>query len=355
MNTSDTQRARRTPTLAGTIVGLLVVSLGLGSCSTTESPARAQGSSTVAITPIVPATAEAATTAAAQTSSDAPATSTQATAAPATTTPTTSTPTTAAITTTEAPTTTLAPETTTTLAAETTTTLPPETTTTLAPNEELVGAFPTPIPAVGRRSGAETQVVQLRLLQLGFWLSGADGEFGLTTRQAVMAFQKYIGLPATSEVDEATAAYLTNLAIRGHGRSDAGTLVEIDKARQLLFVVVDGKTQWIYNTSTATGETYEEEDKNTPGEIIKGVSITPDGLWKVNRERPDGWWPGDLGEIYRPKYFRGGVAVHGSNSIPNYPASHGCVRLSVPAMNFIWDWNLMPMGITVWVHDKLPG
>jgi lipoprotein-anchoring transpeptidase ErfK/SrfK len=42
--------------------------------------------------------------------------------------------------------------------------------------------------------------------------------------------------------------------------------------------------------------------------------------------------------------------VHGSNSIPNYPASHGCVRVSVPAMDFIWEQNLMPMRITVWVH-----
>ena len=70
----------------------------------------------------------------------------------------------------------------------------------------------------------------------------------------------------------------------------------------------------------------------------------------MNRERPEGWWEGDLGEIYRPKYFKGGIAVHGSSSIPNYPASHGCVRVSVPAMDFIWEQNLMPMRITVWVH-----
>jgi lipoprotein-anchoring transpeptidase ErfK/SrfK len=123
-----------------------------------------------------------------------------------------------------------------------------------------------------------------------------------------------------------------------------------DKQRQLLFVVQGGKTVWTLNTSTGNGLPYEEEDKNTPGEKQTGVAITPDGLWKVNRERPEGWWEGDLGEIYRPKYFRGGIAVHGSNSIPNYPASHGCVRVSVPAMDFIWDQNLMPMRITVWVH-----
>ena len=84
------------------------------------------------------------------------------------------------------------------------------------------------------------------------------------------------------------------------------------------------------------------------------MAITPDGLHKVNRERPEGWWEGDLGQIYRPKYFVGGVAVHGSNSIPNYPASHGCVRVSVPAMDYIWEAGLMPMNIPVWVHGTPP-
>ena len=193
--------------------------------------------------------------------------------------------------------------------------------------------------------------MQLRLLQLGFWNDGADGNYGNTTQQAVMAFQKYLGLATTGQVNADTAAWLTALDTKAHGLTDTGTLIEVDKGKQLLFVVVDGKTQWALNTSTATGNPYHEPDKNTPGQFQDGVSITPDGLWKVNRERPEGWWDGDLGRIYRPKYFHGGVAVHGSNSIPDYPASHGCVRLSVQAMDWIWDNNIMPMGVTVWVHE----
>jgi peptidoglycan hydrolase-like protein with peptidoglycan-binding domain len=263
--------------------------------------------------------------------------------------PTTAAPTTTTMepTTTEAPTTTVEP---TTTEATTTTTTEPAPTTTLAPNVEVVGPAAVQLEAVGTRDGAATALVQERLTQLGFWNSASDGKYGLTTKQAVMAFQKYIGLPASGSVDAATADYMTQFNERAHGTADTGNLVEVDKDKQLLFVVQNGMTVLVLNTSTATGQPYSEEDKNTPGEILTGVSITPNGLWKVNRERPEGWWEGDLGQIYRPKYFRGGVAVHGSNSIPNYPASHGCVRVSVPAMDMIWDLDLMPKGTVVWVH-----
>jgi len=250
--------------------------------------------------------------------------------------------------TTEAPTTTAAPTTTTTTTTLPTATLPP------GPwNIEPIEPIE-PLPAVGTSSGEATRRVQQRLQDLNFWVGAIDGQYGLTTTQAVMAFQKYAGLPATGSVDEATAAALSSATEQARATADAGTLVEVDKTKQLLFFVVDGKTQWIFNTSTANGQPYEEEDQNTPGEIQRGVAITPNGLHHVNRERPEGWWEGDLGKIYRPKYFVGGVAVHGSNHVPNYPASHGCVRVSVPAMDFIWEAGLMPMRMPVWVHGEFP-
>ena len=247
-----------------------------------------------------------------------------------------------------APVTTLA-----TTAAPTTarpTTLAP--TTTLAPSPAIVwvGASGTPFVAVGGNSGSDTARIQQRLIDLGFWLSGVDGDYGLTTSQAVMAFQKYLGLEASGRVNQATADALTSVEWRAHALADAGTLVEIDKDKQLLFVVQNGRTVWIFNTSTGNGEAYEEQDQNTPGEVQTGVSITRNGLHAVYRERAEGWWEGDLGKIYRPKYFSGGQAVHGSNNVPAYPASHGCVRVSIQAMDFIWEVNLMPIDTPVWVH-----
>ncbi len=278
--------------------------------------------------------------AAAPTSSSVTTTVAAATLPPASTVPATTAPPATAAPTTAAPTTTAA--------------LPPVTTLPPGPRNIEPIAPVDPLSAVGSASGGETARIQQRLVDLNFWTGAVDGSYGLTTKQAVMAFQKYSGLTTSGSVDQATADALTAATEQARATADAGTLVEVDKTKQLLFFVVDGRTQWIFNTSTASGKAYEEEDQNTPGEIVKGVADTPNGLHKVNRERPVGWWEGDLGRIYRPKYFVGGVAVHGSNSVPNYPASHGCVRVSTQAMDYIWETGMMPMGIPVWVHGNPP-
>ncbi|HNJ96837.1 MAG TPA: L,D-transpeptidase family protein [Ilumatobacteraceae bacterium] len=238
--------------------------------------------------------------------------------------------------------------TTTTVAESTTTAVIVPTTLALTVESAPVGAGIVP---VGKHSGPDTAVVQRRLTELGFWVGDADGKYGFATTQAVMAFQKYAGLSASGKVDDATAFWLQAYQEKAHGTAPYGTMVEVDKKRQLLFIIVDGRTVWTFNTSTGSGKPYTAVNHNDPSQIESGDAVTPNGLWKVERERPDGWWEGDLGRIYRPKYFRGGVAIHGMTKVPNYPASHGCVRVSVPAMDFIWASGLVPVGTPVWVHE----
>jgi hypothetical protein len=80
------------------------------------------------------------------------------------------------------------------------------TTTTTTTVVETVSTPVEPIAAVGTSGGAETTRAQLRLLELGFWLQDANGDYGLTTRQAVMAFQKYHGLTTDGVLGDETAA-----------------------------------------------------------------------------------------------------------------------------------------------------
>ena len=211
----------------------------------------------------------------------------------------------------------------------------------------------TGISASGQRSGQSAQASQLKLLELGFWLADPNGKFDDTTTQAVMAFQKYFQLRPTGSINAATAFLLERMMIPAVATTKEGTLAEVDKSRQLLFLVQDGITTYVMNASTGDDRAYEEPDGNTPGVMIKGTAVTPVGSFKIDRERPDGWWIGDLGQIYRPKYFIGGVAIHGSMSVPAYPASHGCVRVTVKAMDFIWDNEILPRGTQVLVYGEI--
>ena len=76
---------------------------------------------------------------------------------------------------------------------------------------------------------------------------------------------------------------------------------------------------------------------------------TPPGDFTIRREI-DGVRHADLGDMYRPKYFNGGIALHGSSSIPAYAASHGCARLSNGAVDMIWGDGLAPIGTPVRVY-----
>ena len=180
-----------------------------------------------------------------------------------------------------------------------------------------------------------------------FWLGTPDGKYGFLTSQAVMAFQKYVGLPRTGVADEATIGALAS-ASPAQAVTTAGEIVEVDLARQLLFIVQGGQTIAALNSSTGSRVPYRETLPD--GRVATGDAITYTGRFKVYREISDGWRISDLGRLWRPKYFDGGIAVHGSNSIPGYPASHGCVRVSIAAMDWIWAANLMPIGRSVWVY-----
>lgn len=203
-----------------------------------------------------------------------------------------------------------------------TTTSPPTTTTTT-----------TAAPDGLRRDdeGDGVLALQRRLDELGYWLGEPDGVFGETTFHAVVALQKVAGLARDGIVGPATSAALAE-GVTPAVRSSSGRIVEIDLATQVLVIVDDGRVLEVFDTSTGS----------VPGS-------TPVGHWTVTREI-DGLRQAPLGLLYRPKYFEGGVAVHGYTSVPAYPASHGCVRVTYPAMDAIWARDLMPIGTPVWVY-----
>ena len=150
--------------------------------------------------------------------------------------------------------------------------------------------------------GPSVLALERRLVQLHYALRGADGVYGQDTYEAVLAFQKVNGLPRTGRVESWLWRRLARAGIPRAQRG--GDYIEVDKTRQVLLVVDDGRVTKVVHVSTgATGN-------------------TPLGSWQVYRKVP-GWdWV-----LWYPLYFKGGFAIHGYPSVPAYPASHGCVRI----------------------------
>jgi len=222
------------------------------------------------------------------------------------------------------------------------------TTTTLAPNTTTTTVAPTttttaPPPLVLRQGakGPLVALVQHRLTEMGFRPGPVDGEYSNATFAAVMAFQKYEGLGADGHAGPITLAALGKPLSGAGPRNGSSKHIEVDVARQILFAVGGNGSLQIINVSTGSGRTY-----NSPGGGT-AVADTPRGDFKIQR-RIDGIRIAPLGKMYRPMYFRGGFAIHGSSNVPGYPASHGCVRTTNPDQDFVFD--TLPNGTQVEIY-----
>jgi peptidoglycan hydrolase-like protein with peptidoglycan-binding domain len=183
--------------------------------------------------------------------------------------------------------------------------------------------------------------LQQRLSSLGYWLGPASGTFGDSTEQAVYALQKAAGLTRDGIAGPSTLAALAS-GILPRPRSTSGTVIEVDLEDDLLMFVTDGHVTAVLNTSTGGGYTYTVDG-------VTSVARTPTGEFQIYRQ-VDGLVTDSLGQLWRPKYFDGGFAIHGDSSVPPYPVSHGCVRVSNEAIDWIWSNNLAPLGTPVWVY-----
>jgi lipoprotein-anchoring transpeptidase ErfK/SrfK len=117
--------------------------------------------------------------------------------------------------------------------------------------------------------------------------------------------------------------------------------IEIDLSRQILSVIdASGNVTKVLPISSGSGRWYVSEGE-------RRRAITPTGRFRVYRKIP-GWRKSPLGLMYYPVYFVGGIAIHGSPSVPRRPASHGCIRIPMYAAKAFFD--ATPIGTLVVVH-----
>ena len=203
-------------------------------------------------------------------------------------------------------------------------------------------SFIGPLLSYGSTGSAVTSLQQ-KLWSLGYWDGTADGVFGDATQQAVWALQKAAGIPRTGVTDPATWSALYR-DVRPSFRAQSGNLVEVDLKPDLVLIIRNGKLYATLNTSTGGGYTYVDQGQTYVADTPPGVFHTS---WAIDGPDTD-----SLGTLWRPRFFNGGIALHGDSYVPPVPVSHGCVRVSDEAINWIWAQNLDPIGGEVWVFSS---
>jgi peptidoglycan hydrolase-like protein with peptidoglycan-binding domain len=171
--------------------------------------------------------------------------------------------------------------------------------------------------AGGGERGLKVLLLQRGLVQEGF-AAPVTGYYDDATARGVLAFRKTNGLGRDGFAVKEVFAML----MRGQGAyrlryPKAGKHVEFDWSRQVLVLARGDRPYRTYHTSSGTPATPTVFGSyrfylQTPGTNSKGM--------------------------VHSSYFIGGYAIHGYPSVPNFPASHGCLRVPIPNAWSIFNW-----------------
>jgi hypothetical protein len=168
--------------------------------------------------------------------------------------------------------------------------------------------------------GTKVTLLQRGLVKLGF-ATPVTGYFDSLTANGVNAFRKTNGLGRDGYAISSVYA----MALRGEGAyklrypnsGTHGKHVEFDWSRQVLVLADRGKPYRVYHVSSG-----------------KPSTPTVFGSYRFYRKEPG---TNSHGMVHS-SYFIGGYAIHGYASVPNYAASHGCLRVPIPSALSIFNW-----------------
>ena len=189
---------------------------------------------------------------------------------------------------------------------------------------------------------AQTREAERLLSEMGYWTGTVDGLFDPATRSALIAFQKWEGRPITGQLtlDELDAIRTSSSP---KAREPGYAHVEVDLDRQVLLLVNDEGGVRVVPVSTGNGDPFIDEGQTS-------IAYTPRGRFMVYKKEV-GWQSGPLGSTYYANFISGGVAIHGSRSVPFQPASHGCIRIPIFAAREMSK--LLRLGTIVLVYDRV--
>jgi N-acetylmuramoyl-L-alanine amidase len=207
-----------------------------------------------------------------------------------------------------------------------------------APEADLNAQTSAPKNKTGKAQILEAETI---LANLGYWILKVDGVADASTRHAIIAFQKVEKRKRAGVLNEAELSAMRS-ASRPNPKFTGEAHIEVDITRQVLFVVNEnGVVTHILPVSTGNEEKYFQDGKWQTAHTVRGEFRIVRQIKGVRRA--------PLGNLYNPNYFYEGWAIHGSNSVPARPASHGCVRIPRFADKAFSE--MIRVGMKVYVFD----
>ena len=170
-----------------------------------------------------------------------------------------------------------------------------------------------------------------------------DGVSGSVTRQRLCAARMGLGLPPTTadmaagSDEEQVLMAAAALDIPFAAPVEAARWALVDQTCQVMFIGAAGdQLQFIFPTST--GQPGFETRLQDRSMVYRYDPAFDNDGWHDSTEFPA---PEDNpinGNMYKPLYFDGGLAIHGANNVPTSPQSKGCARLRLENQNMLIDW-----------------
>jgi L,D-transpeptidase catalytic domain len=175
--------------------------------------------------------------------------------------------------------------------------------------------------------GPVVQAFKAHLAKMGY-VSGGGKCFTSRLAREVLAYRKVNDMDRTKKA----GAGLVQAVFSGQGGytvkyPDAGEHAEVPLDKQVLVLVKNGKPFAIYPVSTG-----------------KPSTPTITGHYEFYRQEPGYNSEG----MYYSFYWHNGYAVHGYHEVPDYAASHGCVRTFIADQPHIYEQLHYGESIFVW-------
>ncbi len=242
----------------------------------------------------------------------------------------------------------------------TTTTQTSSTTTTTTLPPKFIQPVPANLPllAEGESIGPGSNnpnisLYEQRLSDLKIDPGPIDNKYDQKTVYAIHAVQKLKGLERNGRINNDVIKALNEFQYDEPLIKDGeANRMEVNIENQVGIYYHDHQVRLITSVSTGRGGPYSYVSKST-GRRVNSVANTPTGRFEFQRQI-NGWRDADLGMLYKPIYFKGGIAVHGYKSIPTTAASSGCVRIPMHVAEYFLDIASIGDAIYVIANRDIP-